>query len=72
VIELRPSFELGRPQLAELLTAPYEGYYVPFHVDEARLTHMIDAFDLDLGRSLVAFDRDRPVRQLEMATALGR
>jgi len=61
VIELRPSIELGRRQLAELFTEAYEGYYVPFRVDEVRLAHMVDSFDLDLRRSAVAFDGDRPV-----------
>jgi GNAT superfamily N-acetyltransferase len=60
-MELRPSTELTRPQLAELFTAAYEDYYVPFQVDEARLAQMVDVFDLDLGRSLVAWDGDTPV-----------
>jgi ribosomal protein S18 acetylase RimI-like enzyme len=54
LVELRPSTELTRRELAELFTAAYEGYYVPFQVDEARLAQMVDAFDLDLERSLVA------------------
>jgi ribosomal protein S18 acetylase RimI-like enzyme len=60
-VRLRPSTELTRPELAELFTAAYEGYFVPFHVDEARLAHMIDAFDLDLGRSLVAWQGEERV-----------
>jgi GNAT superfamily N-acetyltransferase len=61
LVKLRPSTELTRADLAELFTAAYEGYYVPFQVDEARLTHMVDAFDLDLDRSLIAWDGDTPV-----------
>jgi GNAT superfamily N-acetyltransferase len=60
-MELRPSTELTRTKLAELFTAAYEDYYVPFQVDEARLAHMVDAFDLALDRSLVAWDGDTPV-----------
>ncbi len=60
-MELRPSAELTRRELAELFTAAYEDYYVPFEVDEARLAHMVDAFDLALDRSLVAWDGDTPV-----------
>ena len=55
-MKLRPSTELTRPELAELFTAAYEDYYVPFQIDEARLAHMVDAFDLDLERSLVAWE----------------
>ena len=60
-MELRPSSELAISELAELFTAAYEDYYVPFQVDEARLAHMIDAYDLALDRSLVAWDGGRPV-----------
>ena len=60
-MELRPSTELTRPQLADLFTAAYEDYYVPFHVDEARLAQMVDVFDLALDRSLVAWDGETPV-----------
>jgi ribosomal protein S18 acetylase RimI-like enzyme len=60
-VELRPATELNRPELARLFTAAYEGYFVPFQVDEARLAHMVDAFDLDLSRSLVAYEDDAPV-----------
>jgi hypothetical protein len=60
-MELRPSSELAISELAELFTAAYEDYYVPFQVDEVRLTHMVDAYDLALDRSLVAWDGDTPV-----------
>jgi ribosomal protein S18 acetylase RimI-like enzyme len=60
-VNLGPSTELTRPELAELFTAAYEGYYLPFQVDEARLAHMVDAFDLDLDRSLVAWEDGKPV-----------
>jgi GNAT superfamily N-acetyltransferase len=60
-MELRPSTELTRRELAELFTAAYEDYYVPFHVDEARLAHMVDVFNLALDRSLVAWEGDTPV-----------
>ena len=60
-MELRPSSELAFGELADLFTAAYEDYYVPFQVDEARLAHMVDAYDLALDRSLVAWDGDTPV-----------
>src|SRR4029078_1010251 len=61
LMELRPSTELTRRELAELFTAAYEDYYVPFQIDEARLAHMVDTFYLALDRSLVAWEGDTPV-----------
>jgi ribosomal protein S18 acetylase RimI-like enzyme len=55
-VQLRPSTELSHGELAALFTAAYEGYFVPFTVDEATLRYMVEVFDLDLGRSLVAVD----------------
>jgi ribosomal protein S18 acetylase RimI-like enzyme len=55
-VRLRPSSDLTHAELAELFTAAYEGYFVPFAVDEATLGYMVDVFDLDLSRSLVAED----------------
>jgi GNAT superfamily N-acetyltransferase len=40
--------------LAGLLTAGYEGYPVPMHVDEATLRLIAELWDIDLRRSLVA------------------
>jgi GNAT superfamily N-acetyltransferase len=59
--ELRPSTELARSELAQLFTAAYEGYVVPFMIDEARLGHMVDAYDLDLDRSVVAWEQEMPI-----------
>ena len=58
---LRPSTELSHGELAELFTATYEGYFVPFKVDEATLGFMVDVFDLDLELSLVAVEDGTPV-----------
>ena len=60
-MQLRPSTEFTHGELAALFTAAYEGYFVPFAVDEATLRYMVDVFDLDLGRSLVAVDDGAPV-----------
>ncbi len=59
--ELRPSTGLTTADLAALFTAAYEGYFVPFKLDEAAFEYMVDVFDLDLGRSVVAVDGDAPV-----------
>jgi ribosomal protein S18 acetylase RimI-like enzyme len=53
------TFEVA--QLAALFSAGYEGYFVPLHVDEAALAFMVDAWDIDLGRSRVALRGDEPV-----------
>jgi ribosomal protein S18 acetylase RimI-like enzyme len=60
-VELRPSRDFSVAELASVFTAAYEGYFVPFAVDEAALQYMIDVFDLDLERSVVAVDDRRPV-----------
>jgi ribosomal protein S18 acetylase RimI-like enzyme len=60
-VDLRPSSEFPLAELADLLTAAYDGYFVPFAVDEAQLAYMVEVFDLDLSRSLVAVEHGRPV-----------
>jgi ribosomal protein S18 acetylase RimI-like enzyme len=55
-VQLRPSTELSYGELAALFTAAYEGYFVPFAVDEATLEFMVHVFDIDLQRSLVAVE----------------
>jgi ribosomal protein S18 acetylase RimI-like enzyme len=60
-VSLRPSSEFGLGKLAEVFTAAYEGYFVPFKVDEAAMRFMVDAFALDLASSFVALDDDEPI-----------
>jgi GNAT superfamily N-acetyltransferase len=59
-VSLRPSTEFPPATLAEVFTAAYEGYFVQFQVDETAFAYMVDVFDLDLSRSVVAVD-DGPV-----------
>jgi ribosomal protein S18 acetylase RimI-like enzyme len=54
-LELRPARSIGQAERAELFNAAYEGYVIPFHVDEGSLSFMDEAFDLDLDASRVAF-----------------
>jgi ribosomal protein S18 acetylase RimI-like enzyme len=61
LVSLRPSTDLSRAELASLFTAAYEGYFVPFAVDENAFGFMVDVFDLDLAESLVAVDDPSPV-----------
>jgi ribosomal protein S18 acetylase RimI-like enzyme len=59
--ELRSARSLSPGERAELFNAAYEGYLIPFHVDEATLAFMDDAFDLDLDASRIAFRDGEPV-----------
>jgi GNAT superfamily N-acetyltransferase len=53
--ELRSARSLPPGERAELFNAAYEGYVMPFHLDETQLAFMDDAFDIDLDASRVAF-----------------
>jgi GNAT superfamily N-acetyltransferase len=59
--ELRSARSLVPGERAELFNAAYEGYLLPFHIDEQQLAFMDNAFDLDLDASLVAFRDGEPV-----------
>ena len=54
-LDLRSARSLAPGERAELFTAAYEGYVLPFHIDEEQLAFMDTAFDLDLEASRVAF-----------------
>ena len=60
-VEFRRSSEFSLAELASVFTASYQGYFIPFVVDETRLGYMVEGFDLDLSRSLVAVERERPI-----------
>lgn len=59
--ELRTARSLSPAERAALFNAAYEGYLLPFHVDEQQLAFMDDAFDLDLDASRIAFRDVEPV-----------
>ena len=60
-LDLRSARSLSLGQRVELFNAAYEGYLLPFHVDEATLAFMDEAFDLDLDASRIAFRDGEPV-----------
>lgn len=60
-LELRSARSLAPDERAELFNAAYEGYLLPFHVDEQRLAFMDRSFDLDLDASRTAYRDDVPV-----------
>jgi ribosomal protein S18 acetylase RimI-like enzyme len=66
VIELRPASEIDLDRLARLFTAAYEGYYIPFTIDERTLRFMVDAYDFDLDASLVAKAEGVPIGLLNL------
>jgi ribosomal protein S18 acetylase RimI-like enzyme len=60
-VALEPAATLSTAQLADLFTAGYEGYYVPFSVDEAGFRFMAGTWDFDLEASRVAVADGVPV-----------
>lgn len=60
-LELRSARSIPPGERAELFNAAYEGYFLPFHIDEQQLAFMDDAFDLDLDAARVAFRDGEPV-----------
>jgi ribosomal protein S18 acetylase RimI-like enzyme len=46
---------LGLAEYTALFNAAYEGYLIPFHLDENTTAAMIEAFDLDADASRIAF-----------------
>jgi GNAT superfamily N-acetyltransferase len=56
-IELHSARSLAPGERAELFNAAYEGYLLPFHLDEPMLASMDEAFDIDLDASRIA-ERD--------------
>lgn len=60
-LELRSARSLTPGERAALFNAAYEGYVTPFHVDEAMLAFMDDAFDIDVDASLVALREQAPI-----------
>ena len=60
-LELRSARSLVPEERAELFNAAYEGYLMPFHIDEQQLAFMDDAFDLDLDASRIAVRDREPV-----------
>jgi ribosomal protein S18 acetylase RimI-like enzyme len=58
---LGPASSLSLAAFTTLFNASYEGYVIPFHLDEAALRWMVDSFDIDRDASCVAFRDDEPV-----------
>ena len=66
-LTFQPAAELELGRLAGLFTAAYEGYLVPFSIDERTLRFMVDAYDLDLDASRIALLDAVPVGLANLA-----
>jgi GNAT superfamily N-acetyltransferase len=60
-VELRSAAELSDAALAALFTAAYEGYHVPFVVDEHAVRALTETCDLDRGASRIAVRNGAPI-----------
>jgi GNAT superfamily N-acetyltransferase len=60
-LEIRSARSIAPGERAALFNAVYEGYLLPFHIDEQQLAAMDHAFDIDLDSSRVAFRDGEPV-----------
>jgi ribosomal protein S18 acetylase RimI-like enzyme len=58
---IRPASSLSLAELTTLFNAGYEGYVIPFMLDEGALRGMIDSFDIDRDASRIAFRDGEPV-----------
>jgi len=54
-LELRSARPLDIAEYTALFNAAYEGYLIPFHIEEGAVAAMIGAFDLDLDASRIAY-----------------
>jgi ribosomal protein S18 acetylase RimI-like enzyme len=60
-LELQPASSLDLPDYAALFNAAYEGYLIPFHIDENTVVAMTAAFDLDPDASRIAYRDGAPL-----------
>jgi ribosomal protein S18 acetylase RimI-like enzyme len=60
-VELIPAAAFSDDELAELFSAAYADYVVPFTVDAAAFGSLIETFDLDRNASRVAVSDNQPI-----------
>jgi len=66
-LEIRPGSSLLLAERVTLFNAAYEGYVVPFHLEEPMLSFMESSFDVDLDATRVAFRDGEPVGLANLA-----
>lgn len=60
-MNLKPASDLPIPQLADLLTRSFEGYFVPINITESALLTMLKRDSIDLTSSRVMMQNDEPI-----------
>jgi ribosomal protein S18 acetylase RimI-like enzyme len=60
-LTLRPALDFSMTELAKMMTASFEDYFVPFQLDASRIARMIKIDGIDLELSRIAFRDDQPV-----------
>ena len=65
-IRFLPSSDFADPELADLFTRAYAGYYTTLAVDGPGFRRMVEHWDIDLAASRVAVDGDRPVGLVQL------
>jgi ribosomal protein S18 acetylase RimI-like enzyme len=60
-LDIRSARSLAPAERAGLFTAAYDGYLLPFRIDEQQLTGMDAAFDIDVDASRIALRDGEPV-----------
>jgi ribosomal protein S18 acetylase RimI-like enzyme len=66
-VALEPASPFTDAELAAAFTAAYEGYFIPFALDESAFRAMVDAYDDDLDASRVALVDGEPVGICKLA-----
>jgi ribosomal protein S18 acetylase RimI-like enzyme len=59
--DIRSARSLGLAEYTALFNAAYEGYLVPFHIDENTAAAMTESFDLDADASRIAYRDEETV-----------
>jgi ribosomal protein S18 acetylase RimI-like enzyme len=54
-----PAATVARPEVVVAFNAAYSGYEFPTHLDEAAFAFMVEYVDIDLARSVLAYEHDR-------------
>lgn len=60
-ILLKPASEFAMPNLADLMTRGFEGYFVPINITESALLTMLKRDSIDLTSSRVMIKDDEPI-----------
>jgi GNAT superfamily N-acetyltransferase len=71
-IHLLPAAHVDVGMRADLINAAYVDYYVPMYLTSDSMRSLDDLYDVDLARSVVAYDRSEPVGMALLSRRGGR